>query len=146
MKINFNLGGEDVAVIEIWEDRVPELAQKIRDSLPFSSYLQHGKLTGDLLLMQTKFLSDWENIFYPEDLAAEVAAAGTEIRGAVSYYGPRQQISIMYGNDIPPEPLPVSAIGWVVEGADRLEAIGMKAWLEPGARIWLTLLEEDAVV
>ncbi|MDQ7992956.1 MAG: hypothetical protein REI45_09795, partial [Propionicimonas sp.] len=106
MRVNFNLGGEDVAVIEIWEDKVPQLAEKIRAALPFATYLQHGKLTGDLLLMQTKILADWENIFYPEDLAAEVASAGTEIRGAVSYYGPRQQISIMYGNDIPPEPLP----------------------------------------
>ncbi|SDY99494.1 hypothetical protein [Herbiconiux ginsengi] len=142
MKVNFNLAGEDVAVIEIWEDKVPLLAQTIRESLPFATYLQHGKLTGDLLLMQTKFLSDWENIFYPEDLAAEVAESGTEIRGAVSYYGPRQQISIMYGNDIPAEPLPVSAIGWVVEGADQLELIGMKTWLEPGTRVWLTLLDE----
>ncbi len=142
MKINFNLGGEDVAVIDIWEDKVPELAAKIREALPFATYLQHGKLTGDLLLMQTKILADWENIFYPEDLAEEVAAAGTEIRGAVSYYGPRQQISIMYGNDIPPEPLPVSAIGWVVEGAERLEEIGMKTWLEPGTRAYLSLLED----
>lgn len=143
MKIGFNLDGEDVAVIEVWEDKVPELAEKIREALPFATYLQHGKLTGDLLLMQTKILADWENIFYPEDLAAEVASAGTEIRGAVSYYGPRQQISIMYGNDIPPEPLPVSAIGWVVEGADQLELIGMRTWQEPGMRVWLTLLEED---
>ena len=143
MKIGFNLDGEDVAVIEVWEDKVPELAGKIRDALPFATYLQHGKLTGDLLLMQTKILADWENIFYPEDLAAEVASAGTEIRGAVSYYGPRQQISIMYGNDIPPEPLPVSAIGWVVEGADHLELIGMRTWQEPGMRVWLTLLDED---
>ena len=143
MKIGFNLDGEDVAVIEVWEDKVPELAEKIRGALPFATYLQHGKLTGDLLLMQTKILADWENIFYPEDLAAEVASAGTEIRGAVSYYGPRQQISIMYGNDIPPEPLPVSAIGWVVEGADQLELIGMRTWQEPGMRVWLTLLDED---
>ncbi|GAB3596590.1 hypothetical protein [Microbacterium tumbae] len=144
MKINFNLDGKDVAIIEIWEDKVPDLAETIRDALPFSTYLQHGKLTGDLLLMQTKFLADWENIFYPEDLAAEVAATGTEIRGAVSYYGPRQQISIMYGNDIPAEPLPVSAIGWVIEGADQLETIGMKTWLEPGMRVWLTLVDETA--
>lgn len=143
MKINFNLAGEDIAVIEIWEDKVPELAEKIRESLPFATYLQHGKLTGDLLLMQTKILADWENIFYPEDLAAEVAEQGTEIRGAVSYYGPRQQISIMYGNDIPPEPLPVSAIGWVVEGADKLELIGIKTWIEPGTRVWMSLLEEE---
>ncbi|MFT4029834.1 MAG: hypothetical protein QM675_08155 [Protaetiibacter sp.] len=144
MKIRFNLADEDIAVIEIWEDKVPELAQKIREALPFATYLQHGKLTGDLLLMQTKILADWENIFYPEDLAAEVAQAGTEIRGAVSYYGPRQQISIMYGNDIPPEPLPVSAIGWVVEGADQLELIGIKTWLEPGARVWMSLIEDEA--
>lgn len=143
MKVRFNLDGKDVAVIEVWEDKVPGLAKTIRNALPFSTYLQHGKLTGDLLLMQTKFLSDWENIFYPEDLAAEVAEAGTEIRGAVSYYGPRQQISIMYGNDIPPEPLPVSAIGWVVEGADQLEMIGMRTWEEPGLRVWLSLIEED---
>ncbi|MFN8519242.1 MAG: hypothetical protein U0667_07620 [Chloroflexota bacterium] len=142
MKIRFNLAGEDVAVIEIWEDKVPQLAHKIREALPFATYLQHGKLTGDLLLMQTKILADWENIFYPDDLVAEKLATHSEVRGAVSYYGPRQQISIMYGNDIPPEPLPVSAIGWVIEGADQLELIGLRTWLEPGMRVWLSLIEE----
>jgi hypothetical protein len=141
MKIQFTLDGEDAAVIEVWEDKVPQLAEKIREALPFSTYLQHGKLTGDLLLMQTKILADWENIFYPEDLAAQRAQEQAEIRGAVSYYGPRQQISIMYGNDIPPEPLPVSAIGRVIEGADSLELIGLRTWLKPGAKVWLSLIE-----
>ena len=144
MRLAFTLDGEQAAVIEIWEDKVPQLAEKIREALPFTTYLQHGKLTGDLLLMQTKILADWENMFYPEDLAGQVAADNTEIRGAVSYYGPRQQISIMYGNDIPPEPLPVSAIGWVVEGADQLELIGLRTWLQPGAKVRLSLLEEHA--
>lgn len=142
MKIGFNLEGEDVAVIEIWEDKVPKLAAIIKEALPFSTYLQHGKLTGDLLLMQTKFLADWENIFYPEDLIEAAGEGGVEANGTVSYYGPRQQISIMYGNDIPPEPLPVSSIGRVIEGADQLESIGMKTWLEPGMKVWLTLLED----
>ena len=141
MKIGFNVEGENVAVIEIWEDKVPLLAQKIRDALPFSTYLQHGKLTGDLLLMQTKILADWENMFYPEDLAAEADGEPLEAAGVVSYYGPRQQISIMYGNDIPPEPLPVSGIGRVIEGAENLEVIGLKTWIEPGMKVWLTLLE-----
>lgn len=144
MKINLNLAGEDVAVIEIWEDRVPLIAAKLREALPFPTYLQHGKLTGDLLLMQTKILADWENIFYPEDLAEDAAAGDAEVRGSVSYYGPRQQLSIMYGDDIPPEPLPVSGIGRVIEGADRLELIGLRTWLEPGARVVLSLIEEPA--
>jgi hypothetical protein len=142
MKLGFNLEGENVAVIEIWEDKVPLLAQKIREALPFSTYLQHGKLTGDLLLMQTKILADWENMFYPEDLAAAADGEPQEVAGVVSYYGPRQQISIMYGNDIPPEPLPVSGIGRVIEGVDQLEIIGLKTWLEPGMKVWLTLLED----
>jgi hypothetical protein len=142
MKIQFNLAGEDVAVIEIWEDKVPHLAGLIREALPFATYLQHGKLTGDLLLMQTKILANWENKFYPDDLVAEAAAGTNDVRGMVSYYGPRQQISIMYGNDIPPEPLPVSGIGRVIEGADQLELIGMKTWLEPGTRVWLSLLPD----
>ncbi|MCG2799570.1 MAG: hypothetical protein L6367_13670 [Cellulomonas sp.] len=144
MKINLNLAGEGVAVIEIWEDRVPLIAAKLREALPFPTYLQHGKLTGDLLLMQTKILADWENIFYPEDLADDAAAGTAEVRGSVSYYGPRQQLSIMYGDDIPPEPLPVSGIGRVIEGADRLELIGLRTWLEPGARVVLSLIEEPA--
>jgi hypothetical protein len=142
MKIGFNLEGEDIAVIEVWEDKVPQLAAKIREALPFSTYLQHGKLTGDLLLMQTKILADWENMFYPEDLAADADAGSTEVCGVVSYYGPRQQISIMYGNDIPPEPLPVSGIGRVIEGAEKLEMIGLRTWIEPGMKVWLTLLED----
>lgn len=142
MKIGFNLEGEDIAVIEVWDDKVPQLAQKIKEALPFSTYLQHGKLTGDLLLMQTKILADWENMFYPEDITVDEEAETEGASGTVSYYGPRQQISIMYGDDIPPEPLPVSGIGRVIEGADQLESIGMKTWLEPGMKVWLTLLEE----
>ena len=142
MKVRLNLAGEDVAVIDIWEERVPLIAQKIREALPFATYLQHGKLTGDLLLMQTKILADWENKFYPDDMIEQVTAEHSSPRGAVSYYGPRQQISIMYGDDIPPEPLPVSAIGWVIEGMDRLELIGIRTWLEPGARVWLSLIDE----
>ena len=142
MKLGFNLDGEDVAVIEIWNEKVPQLAEKIRKALPFSTYLQHGKLTGDLLLMQTKILADWENMFYPEDLVAEAEEGPMEASGTVSYYGPRQQISIMYGNDIPPEPLPVSSIGRVIEGAEKLEMIGLHTWIEPGMKVWLTLLED----
>ncbi|MCL1799637.1 MAG: hypothetical protein FWG23_07885 [Eggerthellaceae bacterium] len=142
MKLGFNVDGKDMAVIEIYDDKVPQLAEKIRAALPFSTYLQHGKLTGDLLLMQTKILADWENMFYPEDLAADAEASDLEVSGTVSYYGPRQQISIMYGNDIPPEPLPVSGIGRVIEGAENLEMIGMKTWIEPGMKVWLTLLED----
>lgn len=142
MRIQFNLAGEDVAVIEIWEDKVPLLAQKIREALPFSTYLQHGKLTGDLLLMQTKIMAFWENTYYPEDFGPERLEEQGEIRGAVSFYGPRQQMSIVYGNDLPPEPLPVSSIGEVVEGRDRLELIGIKTWLEPGARVWMSLIDE----
>ena len=142
MKLGFNLDGEDVAVIEIWDEKVPQLAEKIREALPFSTYLQHGKLTGDLLLMQTKILADWENMFYPEDLATEAEEGPMEVSGTVSYYGPRQQISIMYGNDIPPEPLPVSGIGRVIEGAEKLEMIGLRTWIEPGMKVWLTLLED----
>lgn len=141
MKVGFNLEGKDIAVIEVWEDKCPTVAAKLRECLPMSTYLQHGKLTGDLLLMQTKFLCDWENIFYPEDLIAEVGEGNVQASGVVSYYGPRQQISIMYGNDIPPEPLPVSSIGRVIEGAEHLEAIGQKTWIEPGMKVVLTLLE-----
>ncbi|GEM_PF-517509 len=144
MLINFNLDGQDVAVIEIWEDKVPEIAARLREALPFPTYLQHGKLTGDLLLMQTTILCDWENIFYPEDMSELLGSEDVEVRGSVSYYGPRQQISIMYGNDVPPEPLPVSGIGRVVEGADALELIGLRTWLEPGMRVVLSLVEDAA--
>ena len=65
-----------------------------------------------------------------------------EVRGALSFYGPRQQMSIVYGNDLASEPLPVSSIGEVIEGHDKLELIGTKAWLEPGARVWISLIEE----
>jgi hypothetical protein len=141
MKISLRTETEDVAVLEIWEDKVPRLAERIRDALPMSTFLQHGKLTGDLLLMQTKILEDWENPFYPEDLTEEAAATDSEVAGAVSYYGPRQQISIIYGEDVPPEPLPVSAIGWVVEGLDRVQRLGTQTWLRPGTRVWLSLMD-----
>ena len=142
MKLNFNVEGEDVAILEVWEDKVPALAKKIREALPFSTFLQHGKIAGDLLLMQTKIMAAWENTYYPQDFGPARQKSKGEVRGALSFYGPRQQMSIVYGNDLASEPLPVSSIGEVIEGHDKLELIGTKAWLEPGARVWISLIEE----
>ncbi|GGM81517.1 hypothetical protein ACFFX1_37230 [Dactylosporangium sucinum] len=142
MKLQFNVDGEDVAILEIWEEKVPGVAAKIREALPFTSFLQHGKIAGDLLLIQTKIMAAWENVYYPEDFGPEWKATKGDVRGAVSFYGPRQQMSIVYGSDLASEPLPVSSIGEVIEGHDKLELIGTKAWLEPGAKVRVSLYEE----
>jgi hypothetical protein len=142
MKMAVAVEGEDVAVIEIWEAKVPVLAQKLRDALPFSSIIAHGKIVGDLLQIPTRIMAPWENIYYPEDFGPERQQEKGEIRGAVSFYSPRQQMSIVYGNDLASEPLPVSSIGEVIEGHDKLELIGMRCWLEPGATISFALIED----
>jgi hypothetical protein len=142
MKLQLNVEGEDVAVLEVWEEKVPVLARKIREALPISTRLQHGKIAGDLLLMQTKIMAAWENTYYPEDFGPERQDTKGEVRGALSFYGPRQQMSIVYGNDLSAEPLPVSSIGEVVEGHDKLELIGTKAWLQPGASVLISLIAD----
>ncbi|MBS1888569.1 MAG: hypothetical protein JSU06_15415 [Actinobacteria bacterium] len=143
MKMQVNVEGEDVAVIEIWEDKAPMLTEKIREALPFSSVIAHGKIVGDLLQIPTKIMAPWENIYYPEDFGPEREEDKGEVRGAVSFYSPRQQMSIVYGNDLASEPLPVSSIGEVIEGHDKLELIGMRCWIEPGANIHFALIDDD---
>lgn len=133
--------GEDVCVMEIWEDKVPRIAAAIRNVLPLTTTLQHGKLTGDLLLIQTAIVEAWENVFYPDEEFSQgrIEKKG-KIGGAVSFYPPRQQISIIYGEDLPSEPLPVSAIGEVVEGMDNVIRVGMECWFDPGQRVELSLV------
>ncbi len=137
------VAGEPVGVLEIWEDKVPNVSAKIRALLPFVTTMQHGKLTGDLLLMQTPIVEAWENVFYPdEEFVAERKAANEgDVGMPVSFYPPRQQISILYG-PFPMEPLPVSAIGQVVAGHERIKAIAMECWFDPGQQIELVLDEE----
>lgn len=142
MKLQIKVEGEDVAVAEVWEDKVPVLAEKIREALPISSIIAHGKIVGDLLQIPTRIMAPWENIYYPEDFGPEREETKGEVRGALSFYSPRQQLSIVYGNDLASEPLPVSSIGEVTEGHDKLELIGMRCWLEPGATIEFHLIEE----
>ena len=138
-----NVEGEDAAVIEIWEDKAPLLTEKIREVLPFASVITHGKIVGDLLQIPTRIMAPWENIYYPEDFGPEREEEKGEVRGAVSFYSPTQVLSIVYGNDLASEPLPVSSIGEVISGHDKLELIGMRCWIEPGANIHFALIDED---
>lgn len=124
MKIRMKVEGEDVCVLEIWEEKVPRVAAAIRRILPFTTTLQHGKLTGDLLLIQTTIVEAWENVWYPENIREGRQAARGKISGAVSFYPPRQQISIIYNDEVPAEPLPVSSIGEVIEGMENVVKSG----------------------
>jgi hypothetical protein len=139
MKLNFNVAGEDVCQIEIWEQKVPNLARAIREIVPLQSMLQHGKLVGDLLFFPTPILSSWENVYMPVDFGPQRLKEKGKIAGAVSFYCPRQQISIVYGEDLAAEPLPVSAIGEVIDGHDKLAVVGNRCWFEPGERVVLSL-------
>lgn len=134
------VAGETVGVLEIWEDKAPNVSAKIKALLPFVTTLQHGKLTGDLLLMQTPIVEAWENVFYPDEEFIEKRKAVNEgdVGMPVSFYPPRQQISILYG-PFPMEPLPVSAIGQVIDGHDRIKAIAAACWFDPGELVELVL-------
>lgn len=139
MKIRVKVEGEDVCVLEIWEEKAPRVAAAIERLLPFTTTLQHGKLTGDLLLIQTTIVEAWENVWYPEDVREGRQEAKGKICGAVSFYPPRQQISIIYNEDVPAEPMPVSSIGEVIEGMENVIRVGTECWFDPGQRVELSL-------
>lgn len=137
MRLRLKVAGKEVCLIEVWEDKVPKTAKAIRQQLPLKSVLQHGKLVGDLLFFVTPIVADWENMFLTEEVGKMRRKERGKVAGGVCFYGPRQQISVVYGEDVADEPLKISYIGEVVEGEMNLKAVGLECWLQQGKLVEL---------
>ena len=137
MRLRLKVAGQEVCLIEVWEDKVPKTAQAIREHLPLKSVLQHGKLVGDLLFFVTPIVGDWENVMLTEEVGKRRRKEKGKVAGAVCFYGPRQQISVAYDEDLADEPLKISYIGEVVEGEMNLKAVGLERWLQQGKLVEL---------
>jgi hypothetical protein len=141
MKLRLRVADEDVCLIEVWEDKVPNIARELREKLPLTSVLQHGKIVGDLIFFVTPIVADWENWYLTQDVGRMRREVKGYARGAVCFYGPRQQFAIAYGEDLADEPLKISYIGEVVEGELKLELVGTQCWLEQGRKVELAIAE-----
>jgi hypothetical protein len=140
MKLRFKVDGNTISTIEVWEDKVPSLAAVLREKLPMKSTLQHGKLIGDMVFFSLPIVAPWENMYRTEEVGAMRRAAKGEATGAVCFYSPRQQFCIVYGDDTADEPLKISYIGEVVEGALEMRLVGLETWLRQGKFVELELV------
>ncbi|MBD0734748.1 MULTISPECIES: cyclophilin-like fold protein [unclassified Streptomyces] len=139
MQLRFTVGGEQVCLIDVWEDKVPRLAAVLREKLPMKSTLQHGKLIGDMVFFSLPIVAPWENMYRTEQVGRMRREEKGEATGAVCFYSPRQQFCIVYGDDTADEPLKISYIGEVVEGALQMRLVGLETWLRQGALVELSL-------
>lgn len=137
MRLRMKVAGKEVCIVEVWEDKAPKTAKAIREHLPLTSVLQHGKLVGDLIFWVTPIVADWENVMLTEEVGKKRRKEKGKVAGGFCFYGPRQQLSIAYDEDLADEPLKISYIGEVVEGEANLKAVGLECWLQQGQIIEL---------
>ncbi|MCB1497022.1 MAG: hypothetical protein KDJ86_14640 [Bauldia sp.] len=140
MRIRLKVAGEEACVMEIWEEKAPLFAATLREKLPIKSTLQHGKLVGDMVFFTTPFVSPWENLLRTEEVGRLRRKETGKATGAVCFYNPRQQFCIVYGDDVADEPLKISYVGEVVEGAVTLRSVGLECWMQQGAIVELEMV------
>jgi len=141
MKLTMSVDGKDICLIEVWEDKVPQLAREFREKLPMRTMLQHGKLLGDLIFFTLPIVAPWENQYLTEDVGKERKAKYGSPAGAVCFYSPRQQFCVVYGDDAADEPLPISYIGEVIEGGLALKVAGIETWFDQSRTVELRFAE-----
>jgi len=139
MQLSLIVDGVDVCRIEVWEDKVPNLAATLREKLPQKSTLQHGKLIGDMVFFTLPIVAPWENMYLTEEVGRMRRKEKGEATGAVCFYSPRQQFCIVYGDDTADEPLQISYIGEVVEGSLQMRLVGLETWLKQGSIVELAV-------
>ncbi|SNQ45815.1 conserved hypothetical protein [Frankia canadensis] len=139
MELRFTVNGVDACRIEVWEDKVPNLAATLREKLPMKSTLQHGKLIGDMVFFTLPVVAAWENMYRTEEVGRMRREETGEATGAVCFYSPRQQFCIVYGDDTADEPLRISYIGEVVKGSLEMRLVGLETWLRQGAIVELAV-------
>ncbi|MGA9606882.1 MAG: hypothetical protein WBR21_07640 [Rouxiella badensis] len=141
MKLQMSVAGEAVCVIEVWEDKVPNLAKELCAKLPMTSILQHGKLIGDMVFFTMPIVAPWENKFKTEEVGRMRREKYGVCTGSVCFYSPRQQFCVVYGDDTAEEPLPISYIGEVIEGSLQLRVTGLETWFDQGRTVELAVIE-----
>jgi hypothetical protein len=141
MKLKMAVAGKDVCTIEVWEDKVPKLAEEFRKKLPMTTMLQHGKLIGDMVFFTLPIVAPWENKYLTEDVGRERRAKYGSGAGSVCFYSPRQQFCVVYGDDTAEEPLPISYIGEVIEGGLELKVAGLETWFDQSRTVELRIVE-----
>lgn len=139
MKIALNIAARDVCVLEIWEDKVPRLAAALRERLPITSIAQHGKIVGDLLFFSLPWDLPAENVSPLQDISRQRRQQKGTASGAVCFYHPRQQICIYYSDDLADEPLDISYIGEIIDGAKDMQLAGIQCWTSPGEIVVMRL-------
>lgn len=141
MKLKMAVAGIDVCTIEVWEDKVPKLAQELREKLPMVTMLQHGKLIGDMVFFTLPIVAPWENRYLTQEVGAERRKKYGSSGGSVCFYSPRQQFCVVYGDDTADEPLPISYIGEVIEGKLELKVAGIETWFDQGRTVELRIID-----
>lgn len=141
MKLAMHVADKKICVIEVWEDKVPNLAKVLREKLPLKSVLQHGKLIGDMVFFTLPIVTPWENKYLTQDVGKLRHEQYGEVTGAVCYYSPRQQMCVVYGDDTADEPLPISYIGQVIEGKLELRVTGLETWFDQGRTVELSIID-----
>lgn len=139
MELKLTVAGKDVCRINVWEDKVPNLAKTLREQLPMKSTLQHGKLIGDMVFFTLPVVAPWENMYRTEEVGKMRRAETGEATGAVCFYSPRQQFCVVYGDDTADEPLQISYIGEIISGALEMRLLGLETWLQQGAIVELAV-------
>src|SRR5690348_16406811 len=60
MQLRMKVDEKPVCTIEVWEDKVPQLTEVLKHSLPQKSILQHGKIVGDMVFWTMPIVAPWE--------------------------------------------------------------------------------------
>jgi len=142
MRLIMSVDGVDTCTIQVFEDKVPGITKALREQLPQSSILQHGKIIGEMVFWTMPIVAPWENVMRTEEVGALRRKELGHARGSVCWYNPRQQFCVVYGDDLADEPLRISYIGEVVEGELELALAGHRNWLQQGQVVALRV--EDA--
>ncbi len=142
MKLALAMAGRDVCRIEVWADKVPLVADALRQLLPVTSIAQHGKIVGDLLYFSLPVALPSQNALPLQDICRLRRRQTGSAGGSVCLYGPRQQICVYYGDDLADEPFELSYIGEIVQGATEMQLAAMQCWTSPGEIVTLRLHEE----
>lgn len=118
-------------VVELFVEKAPKICNMIMENFPVEGIVQHAKLNGQLIFSTIPFSCEFEN----------KCPGGALKTGDLAFYNPRNQLCFLYG-ECTDEPLPISHIGRIVEGMDRLEIVGMRNWLKQGSFMRITKVIE----
>lgn len=144
MKLVMSVDGVDTCTLEVFVDQAPGIARELATLLPYDSILQHGKIIGEMVFWTLPIVAPWENVHLTEEVGALRREKYGHARGSVCWYNPRQQLCVVYGDDLADEPLKISYIGEVVDGELPLALAGHRNWLQQGQVVGLRVADGPA--